>query len=264
MQDMLCHGLALEVQALTHVVQALQSEGLIWKALDLLMLTHQVQLYHSDVGCVCPEMFADVPTGHAHIMCTLRLLNTYAAFPALKVQALQSNEFSYHKLSAKLIHGIARTSQAIQPPFSRQSCISMLKTRLLQLQASPSVKLQHKDYMALADWGLALSGTATTAWLLIQLHTIQAIKFYTLPTTASGGGTEPHSTSSITGVADIDPSATIMEADQHAVNLTGLHTKMAIAVVLSWAAQLSHCKSTASIKIVHTTISFILGTCACV
>ena len=42
MQDMLSHGLALNAQALGHVVQALQTEGQVWKALHLLMLTHQV------------------------------------------------------------------------------------------------------------------------------------------------------------------------------------------------------------------------------
>lgn len=47
MQDMLSHGLGLNVQALSCVVQALQVEGLVWKALDLLILTHQVKLCHS-------------------------------------------------------------------------------------------------------------------------------------------------------------------------------------------------------------------------
>ena len=46
MQDMLSHGLALNEQALSCVVHALQSEGQVWKALNLLMLTNQVCIEH--------------------------------------------------------------------------------------------------------------------------------------------------------------------------------------------------------------------------
>lgn len=42
MQDMLSHGLALNTQALSCVTHALQNEGQVWKALQLLMLTNQV------------------------------------------------------------------------------------------------------------------------------------------------------------------------------------------------------------------------------
>lgn len=106
---------------------------------------------------------------------------------------------------------------------------------------------------------MALSGEASTAWVLIQLNTIHAIHFYSLPGDTPGNRVEQHSTSSLAGAAAKDSTAITMQADHCTVDLRGLHTRLAVAVVLSWAAQLSHRQSTKSIKITGTEIHFLLG-----
>lgn len=132
---------------------------------------------------------------------------------------------------------------------------------MVAMQASSSVKLQSKDYLGLAEQTLTMSGMASTAWVLIQLHTICAIHFYSLPT-HSTDASNIHSSPSNKQATNSDTATTVSQADQQAlgnVNLQGLHTKMAFAVVLSWAAQLSSCNVKASDKATDTEVRFLTG-----
>ena len=129
------------------------------------------------------------------------------------------------------------------------------------MQAAPETKLQTQHYMSLATKTLDLSGTASTAWMLVQLHKLEVIPFYSLPS-ASGTGRSPTSTDR----DDLQNSAAAAacEAESHAtmtwINLEGLSTQMAVAVVLSWAAQLAQSGKAALATV--TGVVFVVGVCA--
>lgn len=115
--------------------------------------------------------------------------------------------------------------------------------------------------MGLAEKTLALLGTASTAWMLIQLHSIGAIHFYTLPTSSSNnsGG---QGFASNTEAAEGGTFITTVHAQHKAlgsVHLKGLHASMAVAVVLSWAGGLAQINISASLKITCANVTFALG-----
>ena len=102
---------------------------------------------------------------------------------------------------------------------------------------------------------------ASTAWVLIQLHTICAIHLYSLPP-HSTDASNTHNSLSNKHAIESDIATTASQANQQAlgdINLQGLQTKMAIAVVLSWAAQLSHCNVKALDKATNTEVTFLTG-----
>ena len=157
------------------------------------------------------------------------------------------------------------TLQAIKLQLTAQTDTTLgvkaCKVAIAAMQASPSVQLQNKDYLSLAEQTLTTSGMASTAWVLIQLHIICAIHFYSLPT-HSTDASNTHSSPSNKQATESDTATTASQADQQAlgnVNLQGLHTKMAIAMVLSWAAQLSHCNVKTPEKTTNTDIKFLTG-----
>lgn len=166
----------------------------------------------------------------------------------------------------------------------------MLIMTMPWLQVAPAMKLEANEYIYLAEKALSLFGMAPTVWLLVQLHTMETIHFYVLPSKASASPTShSSSTSSMHSpraspklmpglVTDSTKFRGMVKSDDvteggpdqqggaeagqvcgvSTVALGGLSTDIAIVVVLSWAAQLAQLLDTA-VVIQAASITFVLG-----
>lgn len=164
---------------------------------------------------------------------------------------------------------------------------------ILWLQVAPTVKLDINEYIYLAEKALNLFGMAPAVWLLAQLHEVDALRLYSLPSklktsnalakeTTSGPTESPtavtealqvHGSNSFDckhseahngrgatkGKTERPYSADAGSLDvAHIVKLVGLSVDIAIVVVLSWAAQLAHLEE-ACVVIKAESVTFILG-----
>ena len=118
--------------------------------------------------------------------------------------------------------------------------------------------------MSLASKTLDLSGTASAAWMLVHLHNLGVIPFYSLRSASDTAAAGQSLTSTDGDVLQDSRAAAGCDADSHAtmtwINLEGLSTQMAVAVVLSWAAQLAQSGKAALAAV--TGVVFVVGECA--
>ncbi|KAL3159478.1 hypothetical protein ABBQ38_009900 [Trebouxia sp. C0009 RCD-2024] len=164
----------------------------------------------------------------------------------------------------------------------------------LSLQVAPSLRLDTKEHINLAEKALISCGMAPAVWLLVQLHQAHAITFYTLPghtatasmphLSAKGSSAEPTSAGTVsTTLPQVRASAPCDErvhlgkgeaaegeleetqgegtggqGPYSTITLIGVSVDVAIIVVLSWAAQLAQLAST-SVMMQNDDITFELG-----
>ena len=174
----------------------------------------------------------------------------------------------------------------------------MLMYRYCQpLQVTPTLRIEIKEYISLAEKALVSSGMAAAVWLLVQLHQAHAISFYQLPSltatavpelgvkgasgdptsAASAGRTSPQAL--ITASSDVSKARVHLEKDDaegggrlhdspeegpgggrscSTLMLIGVSVDVSIILVLSWAAQLVQLDVT-SVMMHNDTITFELG-----
>ncbi|DBA86091.1 TPA: hypothetical protein ACH3X1_005611 [Trebouxia sp. C0004] len=160
-------------------------------------------------------------------------------------------------------------------------------------QVAPTVKLDINEYTHLAEKALNLFGMAPAVWLLAQLHEIDALRLYSLPSklnishvlaneTSSAPTESPKAvTEALLGIGSNSFDCNHSEAlngrgaskqkierpysvgagaldAAHIVKLIGLSVDIAIVVVLSWAAQLAQLEK-ACVVIKAESVTFILG-----
>lgn len=164
------------------------------------------------------------------------------------------------------------------------------------MQAAPSLRLETKEYVSLAEKALTACGMAPAVWLLVQLHQAHAISFYQLPShtaavmshpSAKGASAAP--TSALTvgdrlpgglapALSDDSKARVQLKVDKveaghweenrgeaaggkrtcSTVTLFGVSVDVAIIVVLSWAAQLAQLEATPGMM-QNGNITFELG-----